>query len=95
MKIFLLMLDEPKRRAKPPFPEADHAVVEGSCPRCSATPFAVAGTGKRPSQDDRAWEADAVCLDCRASVGTLRVETNTLFGVREDQAVLQGRCRVY
>ena len=48
-----------------------------------------------PSADDRAWEADAVALCCRSTVGILRVEMSTLFGVREDELVLRGRCRVY
>lgn len=57
--------------------------------------FKIAGSGRRPSDDDRAWEADAGCLACKAHVGTLRVESNTLFGVREDERVLRGRVRVY
>lgn len=57
--------------------------------------FKVAGSGRRPSDDDRAWEADAGCVACKAHLGILRVETNTLFGVREDERVLRGRCRVY
>jgi hypothetical protein len=57
--------------------------------------FKVAGTGRRPSADDRAWECDAHCLACKAHVGTLRAEMSTLFGVREDEAVLNGRPRVY
>lgn len=95
MKIFLLINNEPKRKAAPPFPEADHAVVEGACPKCGCSDFRVSGTGRRPSADDRAWEADAIALCCRAPVGTIRMETNTLFGVREDEVVLRGRCRVY
>lgn len=73
-----------------------HVVVLAvKCPRCGADPFLVAGAGKRPSADDRAWEADAGCLACGARVGTLRVEADTLFGVREDEAVLRGPWRVY
>lgn len=96
MKVHLRMADGgPQRKAAPPFPEADHAVVDGKCPACGAEPFKVAGHGKYASQDDRAWEAEASALCCGKHVGTLRVETNTLFGVREDEAVLRGRCRVY
>jgi hypothetical protein len=95
MKIFLLVRDGPKRAAKLPFPEADHAVVEGKCPACGCEDFKVAGTGRYPSKDDRAWESEGIALCCRVFVGTIRVETNTLFGVREDEAVLRGRCRVY
>jgi hypothetical protein len=79
-----------------PFPEADAAVVTGEiCPKCDVADFRVAGSGKRPSADDRAWEADAHCVACKRPVGLIRVEVDTLFGVREDRAVLEGRCRVY
>jgi hypothetical protein len=94
-RIFLLVDGGPGRKARQPFPDADHAQVEGSCPKCGAADFKVGGSGRRPSKDDRAWEADGYCLACRAHVGTIRVETSTLFGVREDEAVLRGRCRVY
>lgn len=57
--------------------------------------FKVAGKGRRPSADDRAWEADAGCLACRAHLGTLRVEANTLFGVREDERALRSGVRIY
>lgn len=93
-KIFLL-LDGKKIRIGLPFPEAGHAVVKAPCPHCGACPFHVSGAGRRPSTDDRAWEADAVSRCCDKPVGVIRYETNTLFGVREDEAVLKGRCRVY
>ena len=85
----------PQRKCKQPYPESDHVVADGACPCCNAEPFKIGGSGMRESKDDRAWEADAGCLECRAHVGTLRVEMNTLFGVREDAAVLSGRVRVY
>ena len=68
-----------------PFAGADHAVVVDTlCPSCGVSPFKVAGTGRHIAPDDRAYEADAVALCCDKSVGTLRVEVNTLFGLRED-----------
>ncbi len=94
MKMFLL-LDGAKRTIAVPHHGAAYAQVEGSCPLCRCADFKVAGEGRRASTDDRAWEADARALCCNASVGTIRVEPNTLFGVREDEAVLRGRCRVY
>ncbi len=96
-----------KRKAFEPFSGSDHALIVGSCPKCGhveqASPghgvsgdvFKAAGTNKRIAPDDRHWEADAVALCCRAPIGTFRLEVNTLFGIREDIAVLQGRCRVY
>lgn len=94
MKITLLS-PSGTRPCKAPYEGADHVAAEGACPQCKANPFKVAGNGMRPSADDRAWEADATCWACRKHVGTLRVDTGTLFGVREDRAVLEGRCRVY
>jgi hypothetical protein len=79
-----------------PFPGAPHAVVKDlPCPACADAPFKVAGSGMAPSEDDRAYEAEGYCCACKAHVGRIRAEVNTLFGVREDRAVLQGRCRVY
>jgi hypothetical protein len=78
-----------------PFDGADHAIAEGACIACGAAAFKIGGSGRRASADDRAWESDGYALCCRAPVGLIRVEMNTLFGVREDEAVLRGRCRVY
>ena len=91
MKVYLL-LDNQRRRCEP---QGDQAVVEGDCPLCGSKSFGVQGTGQRPSADDRAWEADGVSTCCRRRVGVIRAEMDTLFGVREDEAVLNGRCRVY
>jgi hypothetical protein len=78
-----------------PFEGADYALFEGTCPLCGNSAPGVQGTGQRPSSDDSAWEADAVTTCCKKPIGIISVETNTLFGVREDEAVLAGRCRVY
>lgn len=93
MKVFLIR--DKRLHCKVPFVGADHAVVEGACPSCEATPFKVGGTGRRPSADDRAWEADAVSLCCGQEVGLLRAEPNTLFGVREDERVSRMGVRIY
>jgi hypothetical protein len=96
-KIYLFPKDENGRLCcARPAPDADHAVVVGACcPYCGVSPFKIAGSGRRPSKDDRAWEADAGCLACKAHVGTLRLEVNTLFGVREDEAVARLGIRIY
>lgn len=79
-----------------PHHDADHALVDISCPHCrAAAPIKVAGAKRRIASDDRAYEADGGCLACSTYLGLIRYETNTLFGVREDEAVLLGRCRVY
>lgn len=66
-----------------------------ACPKCGARPWRVRGATAHPSTDGRAYEATAACVDCGQVVGRLRVETGTLFGVAEDEAVLCGRWRVY
>lgn len=78
-----------------PHAEAAHADAPEACPSCKATTWGVTGSGRRPSSDDQAWESDAYCTACKGHVGIIRYETGTLFGVREDEAVLRGRCRVY
>jgi len=75
--------------------EGEYGVAACDCPLCGVTPLRVQGTGKRPSADDRAYEADGIAVCCSQPVGLIRAEVSTLFGVREDRAVLVGRCRVY
>lgn len=88
-----------------PYEGADYVIVEewSKCPHCKRASVVVQGggvgikgVGRKPSQDDRAWEARAVTTCCKKHVGTLRVEANTLFGVTEDAAVLSsGNWKVY
>ncbi len=68
------------------------------CVECGMSPMHVAGTGMHfASGKDRhdTYEAIACCTQCRVRVGTLRVRMNTLFGIEEDERVLNGRCRVF
>lgn len=90
-----LQTSERRRRCRLQSPDAAHATAEGRCPICSAEPFRIRGTGRRIAADDRAYEADAVCLTCEQMVGTLRVEVNTLFGLREDEAVFRSGVKIY
>jgi hypothetical protein len=94
VKIFLLY-EGARIPCAEPFAGADHAVVRGACPLCKSEPFKVGGTGRRPSADDRAWEADAVSYCCDQPVGTIRAEPNTLFGVREDTQISRMGVRIY
>ena len=70
-------------------------VMGVTCPICKASPWHVRGADVRISADDRHFEGSAKCTGCDADVGMLRQETDTLFGLTEDRAVLQGRPRVY
>jgi hypothetical protein len=95
MKIFLI-IDGKRFKVTEPFAGSAHAIVENeACPHCKVTPFRIAGSGKQITTDDRAYEAEGFCLDCLKHVGTIRAEPSTLFGLHEDEAVLNGRCRVY
>lgn len=87
-----------RRRCRLPGPDfqQDHVTTDGPCPACGADgELIVQGTRVRPSSDDRAYEADAVARCCGKRVGVIRTEVATLFGVREDMAVLNGPWRVY
>ena len=97
-----LLTDTGRRACRVPSADAPHVFADGECPHCGKA-LCVRGNGMRPSADDQAHEADALCVHClhehgdpaRARVGTLRVEADTIFGVREDRAVTEGRARVY
>lgn len=105
--LFFLPREAKRRRAHERFSGADHAVAEGPCPGCQSLEsyecgeratvagFRVQGRGRRIAPDDRAYEADAVAMCCDGAVGTLRLETNTLFGLREDEAVSRLGVRIY
>lgn len=81
-----------------PVPTASALSVEvagATCPECGVAPVRVAGTGSRIAEDDRAYESDAVCIDCRKAIGIIRAETETLFGVAEDERMAATICRKY
>jgi hypothetical protein len=94
MQVFLIREDK-RLRCAVPSKHSPHVVAPGQCPDCGETPWKVSGGTPYPSDDDRAYQATAVSLCCRRRAGIIRAEVDTLFGVREDDAVLNGRCRVY
>lgn len=85
----------PRVSATLPHHDADHVTVPGACPNCGATPFAVAGVKGSMVTGHDTMISDAGCTACKRVTGRLVVTVSTIFGIREDQAVLQGRCRVY
>jgi hypothetical protein len=96
VKLFLLPKDGSTRvRMKLPAKDAPSVPMEVACPSCGANPYLIFGGNKHISKDDLAYESDGYCTSCQAYVGTIRLEVETLFGLREDEAVLKGRCRVY
>ena len=83
-----------KRAATRPFEGADHVVATGACPHCSIEPFKVRGSGISRNDHD-SYYADAECVACGKFVGTIRAKMDTLFGIEEDERVLNGPYKVY
>lgn len=77
-----------------PLPTPGSAAVDVGvpCPHC-AKPLRATGRNRRREHDR--YTADAACVECNALVGRLVVKVPTLFGLDEDDAVLNGRPRVY
>ena len=91
MKIKLIVDGKP-HHAYLPYHEAPCAEVEDWT--CACGHNRVRGTGKSIDGRDE-YVAAAVCNACSAPAGELRVTMNTIFGLEEDEDVLNGRCRVY
>jgi hypothetical protein len=83
-----------KRAATRPFETADHVMVAGVCPLCGIEPFKVRGTGVSRNDHD-SYYADAECVACSKFVGTIRAKFDTIFGIEEDERVLNGLYEVY
>lgn len=93
MKFFLV-----RDGKKTPFkanPEDTSVSFPEACPHCGVIPMRVTGIGQRIAEDDHAYEADGVCVKCQQHIGTIRGEVNTLFGVREDEAVFSMGVKIY
>ncbi len=93
MKVTLILDGAPQRPCALPESNA-FAIASGACPLCRKAPFHVVGRNNH-AVDDRYYEAQARCCACSGDVGTLHAEPSTIFGLREDEAVLHGRPRVY
>jgi hypothetical protein len=65
------------------------------CPHCKAkAPIYVRGRGITQKTHDE-YIADAKHTACGGAMGQLVVTVDTVFGIEEDEMVLNGRCRVY
>lgn len=90
--------EEKQRKASLPYAQADHVRVDGQCPSCKACDegtFRCIGKVTAQKVDHDTITAPALALCCGAEVGKIVVTMNTLFGIEEDLAVLNGRPRVY
>ena len=77
-------------------PECEQWIdVDGRCPSCNRGNFRVIGDVKRQTITGHDIGAPALALCCGQEVGEVRVEFSTIFGLEEDQRVLNGRARVY
>ena len=61
--------------------------------RCKCGDNRVSGSEMRRGHDE--YVAVARCYGCKAFCGTLYAKVDTIFGIEEDDAVLNGRARVY
>jgi hypothetical protein len=77
--------------ARLPYPTATFVEVDFPCSGCGSKQVA----GGTPTRGHDTYTAPAVCVDCRAACGTLVATVSTLFGIEEDERVLNGRPRVY
>lgn len=68
--------------------------VDGACPGCERTPFLVKGHGAQ-RHGERTLRAGVRCVDCGDPVGYVYARIGTIFGLEEDERVLNGRARVY
>ncbi len=76
-----------------PYDGCYHVTVDEPCPSCEhESPLKLRGRGEYHSHDT--YHATAVALCCGVAVGKLEVKVNTLFGIEEDRAVLNGPWKV-
>lgn len=93
MKVSVAIADESRACS---LPESERWInVAGRCPACSADGLRVIGDKRRQTIGHDTVTAPALATCCGATVGTVRVELDTIFGLEEDERVLHGRCRVY
>ena len=86
--------DGNRRRTVEVIADGRGAIADGECPHCEAFPFSVGGHGKH-IEGHGTYAADASCIACGERVGVLRARVETLFGLEEDEAMMNGRARVY
>ena len=96
MKVHVLIAGE--RHPVSPEPGAPHLELDRRCPACggpSEGPLRLIAERARQAQVHDTITAPALALCCGAKIGSVVVEVETIFGLEEDDAVLEGRARVY
>lgn len=74
--------------------DSDGIATIATCPACKASPARVGGAGITGNDHDH-YFADGRCMVCDAPIGIIETKISTIFGIDEDEAVLEGRPRVY
>jgi hypothetical protein len=107
VKITLTFNDGSRRRGRLPYPNAPRVVVNRKCGAklpnpglgkgfaggiCDSTEYKGAGMSIE-SRDT--YRANAICDRCGHPAGTLRVQVPTMWGIEEDERVLNGPWKVY
>ena len=93
MKVTVTIRDREPVEVPTPRPGVEVLEVQAECPSCCAVPLLVSGAGI--ARDDRSYRAIAVCRGCGEKVGTIEAKPDTVFGLEEDERVLNGPWRVY
>jgi hypothetical protein len=89
--------------ARPPYADAEYVTIEATCPTpdCDNGKEAMdegrmsVRSDTRRLVDDSAYEGEAYCNHCRTPIGEMRTEIATIFGIEEDERVLNGPWKVY
>ena len=94
MRVFLEIAGD-RYAAKVPFDGASYVEVDIRCPMCAEEgPIRVQGLGISERTHDE-YRATALHLECDRPIGRLIAQVSTIFGIEEDERVLNGRPRVY
>jgi len=93
MKITLTLHDGTKLECSLSFPEAEHVDARSRRAHCGGEHLMIRGGDPTIGHD--IYTSKAFCAVCLEHLGSLVVVVSTIFGIEEDNRVLNGRCRVY
>jgi len=93
MKITIVLDDGSRHRARLPYDNATHVLCKIACPHCKTKDpdgsIKISGTGIKHTTRDT-YFADAIATCCMRKIGTIETSVETLFGIDEDERVLNG-----
>jgi len=79
-----------------PEPRSEHVEVAVKCPFCGALPLCVKGEGSNIVRGRDSYQNfSAVTLCCKKPVDWIKSQMDTIFGLEEDERVLNGPWKVY